>query len=419
MEITPMLLSFKRLPFKLPEFNPRSTWASAHAREVWEPRIQEVSAAWLQVERESVFAGVRPSALQNVTPEELPELIKQLAPRGLIVLPLSQTPRATGYNSASRAAQPGDALDYRCAITRPEHAAAWAAAWGKDDAAIGALLGTPACCQKFFDRVWKQERWFDTTMPMYAEIPQPTTGVNMLWRWLGVRPVSHLPCSPECAETAALADRLGLLLPEPERSWHREILSWPVLYTSFRGIAEITTPILRMAVPTDALVDKAVVKYVGLGYPDEGVSGVGFPHKTLSKPRTLRLVARSEPHHNGFASLADMNAAHRPLLQAAGGPYNTILDLGCGDGTLASKISARRRIGVESDPERANAAEKRLQRVVRADCTDPRVVADLLREERPDLVIAQRSRNRLDSFPSGVRVLSYSYDPVHVELRNG
>src|SRR5690606_3007959 len=96
-----------------------------------------------------------------------------------------------------------------------------------------------------------------------------------------------------------------------------------------------------------------------------------------------------------FSSLAAQDAAHRTLLQAAPGPFGTIVDLGCGDGTLLTKIPARRRVGIERDPARARHA--RVDRVVVGDCTDRALVERILSEERPDLVIAQRDRNPPDT----------------------
>ena len=143
--------------------------------------------------------------------------MKELAPHGVIALPLGKSPRAAGYQAAGRPLSDGEAWDYRVAITRPEHAATWSSAWEQsDDDTIGQLLGTPDCCRRFFDRVWKQERWFDTTVPMAAAWDQ-NARVNMLWRWLGARPVSHLPCSPSCVESSALAHKCRQLLPEPAR----------------------------------------------------------------------------------------------------------------------------------------------------------------------------------------------------------
>lgn len=398
-----------RLPFKLPEYAPRITWSSPLARDVWEPRIKAVSAAWFRVERESVIRGVRTSALQNISPEQLPELMKELAPHGVIALPLGKTARTDGYQSGTKTLNNGDPWDYRVAITRPEHAAVWTAAWDRsDDTTIGELLNTPECCRSFFNRVWKQERWFDTTVPMYHGRVHSHGQVNMFWRWLGVRPVSHLPCSPMCAETSALADKCQQLLPEPERTWHREILLWPVKYTSLHGIAEITSPIHRMNVPTDALAERVEIRHLGTGYPEEGAQGVDFPHvRSTSKPVPMRLTRPQDPRDNGFSSREAQDAAHAALLSVAPGPFGTVVDLGCGDGTLLSKFPARRRVGVEADPARARHA--RLDRVVVGDCTDRALVAKLLDEERPDLVIAQRDRNPPDTLP-GHRILSYSYE---------
>jgi hypothetical protein len=422
----------KRLPFRLPEWPPRITWSSPRAREVWDPRISSVSTAWLKVERDSVIQGIRAGALQHVTPENLPTLIQELAPHGLIALPLGKSPRADGYQSASRALNDGEPWDYRVAITRPQHAAEWSRAWAaNDDDTIGALLGTPECCRRFFERVWKTKRWIDTTIPMCRDLSEKSTqtsdnahgianippGVNMLWRWLGVRPVSHLPCSFQCVESLALAHKCRQILPETERAWMDEILSWPVRYTSLHGIAEITSPIHRMSVPTDALAERHEIRYLGTGYPAEGAQGVDFPHilrgntapADTAKPVPLRLTRAQDPGDNGFTSRVAQDAAHRRLLDALSpGPFGTVLDLGCGDGTLLSKIPAARRVGVEIDPARARHA-RTLDRVIEGDCTDATLVQRVLNEEHPDLIIAQAARNPPESLPGHV-VLSYSYE---------
>jgi hypothetical protein len=404
----------ERLPFRLPEFAPRVIWSSAHAREVWSERISRVSNAWLTVERDSVAAGIRPSALQHISPEQLPELIRVEAARGSIVLPLSQVPRVEGYQSATTTLQAGAPFDYRCAITRPEYAAQWGDA--RDDEATGRLLGTPECCRRFFDRVWTAGRWMDTTWPMHATAPHVAKAgeLNMLWRWLGVRPVSHLPCSPTCVESLTLADKCWQLLPEPERSWHREILSLPVLWTSLHGIADIVSPIHRMVVPTDATAERLEIRFEGDVYPDEGASGLSFPfRRRLSNAAPLRLVWAQQPADNGFSTREAQDAAHARLLEALGDrTWGTVVDLGCGDGTLLSKIAAKRRVGLEINPARAAKARLRLDYVGTGDCTAP-IVNALLKKERPDLVIAQRDRNSLqrlrDMGHSGA-VLAYSYE---------
>lgn len=396
-----------RLPFKLAEFAPRVLWASRQARDVWEPRIKAVSQAWIEAERASVEANVRPSALQHVASEDLPAFMTQMAIRGLVALPLARVPRVTGYQSASTELQPGQPFDYKVAITRLVQATEWAEAWAKsDDYEIGRLLGTPACCRDFFRQRWTSKRWFDTTVPM----SNSGHGMNMLWRWLGIRPVSHLPCSTECPESVLLARGMRSVMPLPERDWLDEILSWPVRYTSYAGQAEITTPILRMNVPTDALAERVEIRYLGTGYPDEGASGIGFPFIKNEQPKPLNFV-RQNPADNGFSSFEAQETAHRIMLDyLPKEALHTVLDLGCGDGTLLKKIPAQIRIGVEADEQRAKKARQRGVIALLGDCMDIALVRQIVAANRPELIIAQRFRNPTNTLREfKCFVLSYDY----------
>lgn len=418
----------KRLAFKIPEYAPRTIWTSPHAREIWQPRIAQITQVWEQVERLLVARSARPSALQNISPENLPGLLKEVAKDGLVAVPLAQVPRVNGYQAASHAREAGD-WDYRVAITSFAHVAEWTEAWAtNNNDAIGKLLGYPECCRKFFNQIWVAERWFDTTWPMAANTPEgkhliapAIEGIsipgnlkaNILWRWHGVRTVSHLPCSFGCKASEAMGEATLQVMASSgfaeEADWLREILSWPVEWSALHGIAEIRTPISRTSVATDATAGKVSVRYQGTRYPAEGAQGTGFPHIGAAQTRSAPVLQMSNPADNGFSSREAMNEAHRRLLEPLKMPYKTILDLGCGDGVLLSKIAATRRVGVEIDPRIAKLAEYRIDRVVVGDVTDPALVTQLLAEEKPDLVIAQNVRNPPDTLRVPF-VLSYSYD---------
>ena len=231
--------------------------------------------------------------------------------------------------------------------------------------------------------------------------------------------MSYLPCSPSCEPTALLANQLAALLPEPIRTWHRELLSFPTLYTSLHGVAEITTPLLRVSVPTDALADKVEVRYEGTGYPAEGAKGLVFPFSAVRQdvPATSLMLVLQNPADNGFSSREAQTRAHEMLLAAlAGRTFDVVVDLGCGDGALLKRVSAKRRVGIEIDPTRAETARTRarLDRVEVGDCTDAVFVARIVAEEKldqNDLVIAQRDRIPVALFGHHpFRVLDYSYD---------
>ncbi len=364
----------RRLPFVLPEWT-RVGWASDAAREVWEPRIQRITRAWFAIEKWAVTDGAKLSALQNVPPEALPSYVAEAASRGLLALPLCQTPEARAYSSSTPASGP---LVYRVALTQPHLAADWPTAWAKhDDRAIGRLLGFPTCCCEFFQRTWVVDHRVDTTLAMVgdrdAEVPAVSLA-NILWRWVGVRLVSHLPCRFDCTESIATAEQLRQVGRDhgftEEMDWAAQILGWPTEYTAWRGIAEIRTPILRVSTRTDATVEKLTVRYRGSGYPDEGGSGIDFPfqRRTTLVPLTALRSYRSafDPRDNGFASETALAAAHAVVLAAAGAPADAVIDLGCGDGRLARAVAGTtgRAFGVEINPDRASRAKARLTNVI-------------------------------------------------------
>jgi SAM-dependent methyltransferase len=368
-----------RLAFRLPEFT-RVAWVSQATRERWSPRLTAVVRAFAEAEWRAVLSGTRRCALGFVQPHDLPARAAELARHGLSVVPVS-TERASRqpYTAAATPAVAGQPFVFRVVVGRIEDAADFAEAWRRNDEEdVGRLLGYPACCRAFFQRVWRAEGFRDTTWPMALNggragdtrqidvrcVPE----ANILWRWVGVRAVPHLPCSFECAETtrfgAALLDvgtQLGFV---DEMQCLREMLTWPVEWTALHGIAEIKTPILRIAAMTDATADRYTVRYLGDGYPERGVRGLRFPQQP---PVPLVQIHPAWYHRdNGFVSRDAMGRAHqritttvRGCLGAAGGD---VVDLGCGNGALLARIAdlcrGVRPFGIDCDAARIDHARK-------------------------------------------------------------
>jgi hypothetical protein len=348
-----------RLNFVLPEWT-RVAWSSQVARQVWEPRVQRVAGAWERVERLAVASDAKPSALQNVRPEDLPGRVTEAARLGIVALPLGRVASGGLYSAASRPVGDGP-WSYRVAFTTPDRAATWGEAWSRsDDEAIGQLLGFPACCRDFFGRYWAGQRRVDLTYAATADAGGDVTGppeANILGRWLGVRLVSHMPCSFGCQASAEIGRRLHEVFTEddPEvAAWCLEMLSWPAEWTALHGIAEIKTPIWRVSTRTDATADRLEVRYRGARYPVEGASGNAFPFErrpTVIPMTSLRSYTRAFEDErawteNGFLSKAAMEAAHAAVASVA--PQGDVLDLGCGNGRLARHIAgARDAVGVD------------------------------------------------------------------------
>jgi hypothetical protein len=235
----------ERLPFELPEFT-RLMWVTDRAREVWEPRLQRIRQAWLEMEWLAVAEGVRGCCVTFATPEVFLTRGAQWANLGLNALPLAlQAVSAYSYSNRSQAYEPGKPYVFRFVLGKPADVVAFRSAYQTDDQrAIADFLGYPTCCYEFFRRVWIEEGCVDTTWSMAAASGTPVNGeprvvrvtgpieANILWRWMGVRPVSHLPCRVDCPATAAGGKRLmdvgrraGF---QQEMDWMRDILSWPV-----------------------------------------------------------------------------------------------------------------------------------------------------------------------------------------------
>jgi hypothetical protein len=137
------------------------------------------------------------------------------------------------------------------------------------------------------------QRRIDTTWPMASATAAPIDGgpivevagppeANILWRWMGVRAVPHLPCRFDCPQTAALGRSLVAVGRTggygEEMDWLLEILSWPVEWSALHEIAEIKTPVLKLVARTDPTPSKHIVRRLGQTYPAEGARGVAFPY---------------------------------------------------------------------------------------------------------------------------------------------
>lgn len=380
----PRTIYTDRLPLALPDFS-RRIWASPQARQVWEPRMQQVTQAWADIERWSVAAGVRQAALVSLSPDAFVAASLYAAEHGMQLLALGTVARTQEYSTSSTPPVAGAAWDYRAAYVRPQAAAAWGYAWQHNDAdALGRLLGYPACCRAFFQRVWVDAQCVDTTWAMAqpeVDVGQRTVILectpenNILLRWLGVRAVPHLPCTFQCPHTRALATNLLTLGGErghaDAMTWLREMLSWPVEWSGLHGIAEIRTPVVKVSARTDMTAGKYVVQVRGTTYPAEGARGIRFPYRTAAELRMQRIVPTpvtevDTARYNGFTSTEAMDAAHQVLVQAAqdvAPPEDAVvLDLGCGDGTLLAKVGrychTSYLYGVELNPERVAAAPR-------------------------------------------------------------
>lgn len=290
----------ERLDFVLPDFN-RLSWVSDHAREIWEPRLNRIIKAWLDIEWLSIVSGIRSCCIITASPDDFVVQAGEWVNHGLSALPLQiQGISNYSYSSTSMKAEPGKPFVFRFALGTPRDVSNFKSAFDAgDDQEMGRLLGYPRCCSAFFRQTWVAQRLVDTTWPMAsaAATSSSISGVlevtgppeaNILWRWMGVRAVPHLPCRFNCNDSAKFGHKLLELGRETgydiEIDWMLEILSWPVEWSALHGIAEIKTPILKVSTRTDATARKYVVRREGDKFPLEGARGLNFPYRRPHRP---------------------------------------------------------------------------------------------------------------------------------------
>jgi SAM-dependent methyltransferase len=124
-----------------------------------------------------------------------------------------------------------------------------------------------------------------------------------------------------------------------------ELLSLPALYSAYHGLAYVRARGFQFEFSTD--------------YTPGEVRFSWQPSAELTVPK----IEPTPYADNGFSSYNAMAAAHATVLSACGQTNGTVIDLGCGDGTLLSKLWIRNSllkcIGVESDKERAARGARR------------------------------------------------------------
>lgn len=364
----------------LPDFESRIIYVSSEAQNTWEPRFQRISNAFLEVEKNNILHNVRDSYLTNIQPEKLFDSEAWASQNGLKLVMLAKEGMSYGYSSLAKGYVDGEPYVVRCAFTKPKYESIWKKAWeNNDNETIGKLLGFPTCCRNWFVKYWQNEKYIDDILPMYMNSNYSSEGpwqLNFYYRYLGIRLVSHMPCSFRCEDSLEIANKNHDIMLQlgyvQEYEWIKQILNWPVRWSSLHGIAEIRTPIFKLSHKTDYLEEEFVVDKQGAEYPIEGASGTVFPWvnknkapKILSERQSFKDSLKDAKlwEDNGFSNEQSMRNAHEGILSLLHDfSVGSVLDLGCGNGELLKQIKNDNELvdvyGIEQIKERVFRANK-------------------------------------------------------------
>ena len=316
----PFLVPF--IDMALPPFL-RTLYVDDQAQAVWSRRLWRIAHAWNQIGRASVGPhGVRSLATVRMPASDLEAVREELASDQLQARPLPpyRALVVTLTERSSTTPSPQRHQPIEVAIGTPAALAALEGAlMANDSDQIGALLGYPACCRAFFaevathgfsDPIWPFAVRSQRQLPPAEASESGADAIalrgdvrmNILLVRLNVRTTPHIPCSLHCAPSRVVADQftdLGQILGyQEELAWREELLSWPMAWSMLHGIAEIETPLFKIACNTDGTAGKHVVHWLGDRYPVTAATGLRFPYR---RPAHLR-VTGSKSYLQGLIS---------------------------------------------------------------------------------------------------------------------
>ena len=173
-----------------------------------------------------VLAGAKPLALLHGSEDDMTTVLQYAHARGFCALlgPSGFVPESDaaigGYSNRMREVQSPRAgsgqwrgllvsADTACVVL------AWLALLFGWNRLLGSLLGYPACCSEYFERIWpRAHREFagdPATMLLahgeFGSVVPIDWRANVFARYFGYEVAQHFPCGLDCPQTLALADR--------------------------------------------------------------------------------------------------------------------------------------------------------------------------------------------------------------------
>lgn len=433
------------LPFRLPDFT-RIIWVSDKAKEVWEPKISAITSLWASIERDPRSASTplpRRASLTSIDPARLADDVSYAIDKGLVVTPLAAEAAGGVYSASARSPRPGEAINIRVVTTLSAVDGSLFQRYWRDgnDFEIGLMLGYPDCCRYFFNNTWK-EGSVDPTLYM-----KPGTRINPLLRWIGVRPVFHMPCSCDCEPSYRTFTALRKAMWDANQYITKDwlhLLDMPVEYSSLHGIAIIRTPIFSIHTRADATKDKFIMQYVAQEpfYPNESATGTTFPYQqpkglAITESPSFKESLGHEWSDNGFGSKTSMDEAHGDIinlmtravdLATEAKTFDFIVDFGAGNGVLLKRFHeyfpAAKLVGVELDKEKCGRAGTAPVQMLNVDIFKSDFTEDLVVEYHKSLAIisvarfknAGEIRRLIAHLQWFDRVLFYAYDDTMKEF---
>ncbi len=253
--------------FEIKHFT-RIVWRRPEYKAVWEPRLGRISRMANRAEYEMVKRGYRRAATWHVDVNNFAEFIEQIQRDGLYFFPIAKSAYYQGFSHYHVPPKPGEPFFWYGALVRdPKDGERFREASKRKDGhiEIGEMLGYPKCCVEFFMDTWSQgfydplwqaaendgdpvlekDRWTLEEDKYVIYIPDPYPEAIQELRYFGIRMTTHLPHSHRCKGTKRVGKKWRKVMEDidPEAfEWLEEILTSPIVWDSYHGVAQVHTP---------------------------------------------------------------------------------------------------------------------------------------------------------------------------------
>jgi len=262
----------------------RKVWWSPQLQEEWEPRLNRVRDVYFEAEKQTFLKGMRRVFVYHVNSLRFDASYEFLRENDLVFYPTNKSGTYQGFSHKHMPVERGKPYTlYGAAVKSDDKEAGklfveYSKSSPVNHVEIGRLLGYPQCCLDFFDETWNRE----TVDPIYesaiktegAMVEDNTVTVechpycNNMLRYFSIRITPHISCSMQCEETIKWGEQWIEVMNKIDSEatkWIIELLSMPITWDCYRGVAIIDTPIFRGVTNSDSAPTKKIVANNGWG----------------------------------------------------------------------------------------------------------------------------------------------------------
>uniref|UniRef100_A0A6M3LYH2 Uncharacterized protein n=1 Tax=viral metagenome TaxID=1070528 RepID=A0A6M3LYH2_9ZZZZ len=246
---------------------------------LWEPRIKRVRKLYSDAELATVVTGMRRVYVYHVNSERFDQSYDFLRRNDLVFFPTNKSAVYSGFSHRHLPVKRGTPYTlYGAAVKHDDQEAGelftkYSTGDLTDHTGIGELLGYPTCCTEFFNETWSHK----SIDPIYeAAIETPDAReidnvievschpyCNNMLRYFGIRITPHLTCSMQCEETIKWGEEwieIMRQIDDEATDWVIELLSMPLTWDCYKGVAIIDTPLFRGVTNSDMTMEKKMVR---------------------------------------------------------------------------------------------------------------------------------------------------------------